>query len=102
MFHETFGYYAQGVTEATAVLPRGWRDRLIRFETPGTLGVVACCLEPNDLWISKAIANRPKDIEFCEALLADGIVDRALLSSRLAEVEKLEKTIEAVVRRRIG
>ena len=102
MFHETFGYYAQGVTEATAVLPRGWRDRLIRFETPGTLGVVAYCLEPNDLWISKAIANRGKDIEFCEALLNDRIVDRAVLSSRLADVEQLDEPTEAVVRLRIG
>ena len=26
MFHETFGYYAQGVVERTAVLPDGWRE----------------------------------------------------------------------------
>ena len=102
MFHETFGYYAQGVTEATAVLPRGWRDRLIRFETPGTQGVVACCLDPNDLWIAKAIANRPKDIEFCKALLTDRIVDRALLSIRLEEVEELNERIRLIVQRRIG
>ena len=28
-FHETFGYYAQGVSVSTAVLPEGWRDRVI-------------------------------------------------------------------------
>ena len=28
MFHDTFGYYAQGVLETTAVLPTGWRARL--------------------------------------------------------------------------
>jgi len=28
-FHETFDYYAQGVGEETAVLPGGWRERLI-------------------------------------------------------------------------
>lgn len=27
-FHETFGYYAQGVSVSTAVLPAGWRQRL--------------------------------------------------------------------------
>jgi hypothetical protein len=27
MFHEQFGYYGQGVTVATAVLPAGWQDR---------------------------------------------------------------------------
>jgi hypothetical protein len=41
MFHATFGYYAQGVVETTAVLSRGWRDRLVGFESPGTNGVVA-------------------------------------------------------------
>jgi hypothetical protein len=41
MFHETFGYYAQGVVESTAVLPAGWRNRLVRYETPGTTGIVA-------------------------------------------------------------
>jgi hypothetical protein len=41
MFHATFGYYAQGVSETTAILPGGWRDRLRRFDSPGTGGVVA-------------------------------------------------------------
>jgi hypothetical protein len=29
-FHETFGYYAQGVGPDTATLPRGWETRLVR------------------------------------------------------------------------
>ena len=102
MFHETFGYYAQGVSETTARLPRGWRKRLVRFETPATGGVVARCLEPHDLWIAKAIANRPKDIEFCDALLNEGIVDPATLRSRLGTVEKLDERIAHVVRERIA
>lgn len=39
----------------------------MRFETPATGGVAALCLEPHDLWIAKAIANRPKDVYFCDA-----------------------------------
>lgn len=89
IFHATFGYYAQGVSESTAVLPDGWRDRLIRFETPATSGVVAWCLEVHDLWISKAIANRDKDRDFCQALLTESIVDRTVLRSRLAAVQSL-------------
>lgn len=27
-FHDTFGYYAQGVSEGTAILPAGWQGRL--------------------------------------------------------------------------
>jgi hypothetical protein len=102
MFHETFGYYAQGVTEKTAVLPRGWRKRLVRFETPGSGGVVALCLEPHDLWIAKAIANRPKDIEFCDELLEAGLVDRSTLGTRLRQVESLDERVREMVRERIA
>ncbi|MCY7365982.1 MAG: hypothetical protein LH469_11835 [Frankiaceae bacterium] len=28
-FHETFGFYAQGVSVKTAVLPNGWRNRVV-------------------------------------------------------------------------
>ena len=101
MFHETFGYYAQGVVETTAVLPDGWRNRLVRFETPGTRGVVAWCLEPHDLWLSKAIAGRPKDIEFCRALLRRGLVKPAVLRKRLAKVGKLDERVRAQVASRI-
>lgn len=101
MFHETFGYYAQGVVEATAVLPRGWRERLIRFETPSTNGVVAWCLEPHDLWISKAIAGRPKDIDFCAALLRAGIVQAEDLRERLGQVEGIAEPVRTAVMARI-
>jgi hypothetical protein len=101
MFHATFGYYAQGVSESTAVLPEGWRDRLVRFETPATNGVVAWCLEVHDLWISKAIANREKDIEFCQTLLATEIVNRTVLQSRLELVSDLAAELRQVIERRI-
>ena len=90
MFHTTFGYYAQGVTESTARLPRGWRDRLVRYETPATNGVTALCLEIHDLWISKAVAFRPKDVEFCAALMSRGLVDADTLVVRLDTVPDLD------------
>ncbi|MCZ7530191.1 MAG: hypothetical protein M5U31_07480 [Acidimicrobiia bacterium] len=93
IFHESFGVYAQGVSEATAVLPDGWRDRLVRYESPGTSGVVAWCLELHDLWISKAVAGRDKDREFCEALLRDGNVDSAKLLDQLTGVSGLEPAV---------
>lgn len=101
MFHATFGYYAQGVVETTAVLPAGWRERLVRFETPGTNGVVAWCLEPHDLWVSKAIAGRPKDLEFCRALLDRELVRCDRLRERLAQVEALDPRVRAAAAARI-
>ena len=100
MFHATFGYYAQGVVETTAVLPAGWRDRLVRFQTPATSGVVAWCLEPHDLWVSKAVAGRVKDVEFCTALVQGGFVEADMLHERLGEVEELDPRVrESVVAR---
>lgn len=93
MFHETFGYYAQGVVESTARLPDGWESRLVPFETPGTRGVTARCLELHDLWISKAVAGREKDREFCRALLRIKAVDMAVLRDRLAAVPELADAV---------
>ncbi len=101
MFHATFGYYAQGVVETTAVLPSGWRRRLVPFETAGTNGVVAKCLEPHDLWISKAIAGRPKDIEFCRALIERDLVKPSLLRKRLATVPDLDQRLRSAAAERI-
>ena len=97
MFQETFGYYAQGVTPQTATLPRGWRKRLIPYLTPGTNGVTAYCLEPNDLWVSKAVAGRPKDREFCSALIDRNLVEIKLLRRRLKKVPDLKPKIEELV-----
>ena len=97
VFQDTFGYYAQGVTPQTATLPDGWRNRLIPFITPATNGVTALCLEPHDLWISKAVAGRPKDREFCKALIERKIVEAKTLRQRLEKIETLNPAIEKQV-----
>ncbi len=97
MFHDTFGYYAQGVVESTARLPDGWQERLVRFETPGTRGVTAWCLELHDLWISKAVAQRDKDREFCHALAQRGVVAPTVLRSRLSMVPTLDERVQQAV-----
>lgn len=45
MFHETFGYYADGVDPATATLPEGWEQRLVPIRGPGTAGNTGWALE---------------------------------------------------------
>ena len=98
MFHDTFGYYAQGVVESTARLPAGWQARLVPFDTPATGGVTAWCLELHDLWISKAVAHREKDREFCRALLTRGVVMPDVLESRLEMVPALDARVRSAVR----
>ena len=96
-FQSTFGYYAQGVTPETAVLPSGWRRRLVRYASPSTNGVTALCLEAHDLWISKAVAGRPKDREFCDAMFAHALVERDVLKARLRKVRGIAPEVRSLV-----
>ena len=84
MFHDTFGYYAHGVDETTAVLPTGWRDRLVRLESPRTMGAVGWCLELHDLAVSKLAAGRPKDHAYVSAMADRRLVGATLLRERIA------------------
>ena len=84
IFHETFGYYAHGVDETTAVLPDGWKNRLIPVENENTRGAVGWCLEVHDLAASKLAAGRKKDVEFVEILLRSELISGAVIRHRLA------------------
>ena len=75
-FHEKHGFYAQGVSVHTAVLPEGWRDRVVIWPTG------AAFLEPHDCVVSKLVAYREKDTAFAAALLDAGLVDTATLRHR--------------------
>lgn len=82
-FHTTFGYYAQGVEEATAVLPDGWKTRLIPIRNEATRGATGLCLEIHDLLISKYVAGREKDHRFAGAAATHGLAMRTTLLQRL-------------------
>lgn len=73
-FHQTHGYYAQGVGPETATLPRDWMQRVHRVQNSNTQDRVGYCLDVVDLFLSKAAAGREKDREFCIALLQHGHV----------------------------
>lgn len=80
-FHDTYGYYAQGVGERTAVLPEGWESRLVPVPTPAGTGL---CLEPHDLLISKYVAGREKDRDYVRTAARHRLADRQTLLERLA------------------
>ncbi|MEI6804413.1 MAG: DUF6036 family nucleotidyltransferase [Burkholderiales bacterium] len=101
-FHETFGYYAQGVGPETATLPSGWINRVHRVQNAATGGRVGYCLDVIDLFMAKAAAARDKDREFCVALLAHGYVTQAqaldLVSKMPMDVEQ-QRRLRATIRR---
>jgi hypothetical protein len=83
LFHETFGYYGHGVGEDTAVLPAGWRDRLIPINNENTRGATGWCLEVHDLAVSKLVAGREKDIAYLEALFRHRLAKPTVVRERL-------------------
>lgn len=85
-FHDTHGYYAQGVGPETACLPAGWLNRVERIQNQGTNGRVGYCLGVLDLFMAKAVADRDKDRDFDVALLVHGYVKA---DEAIAMVEKM-------------
>jgi hypothetical protein len=98
-FHETFGYYAQGVGPETATLPADWQSRLVVVRSARTRGAAGLCLDVHDLALSKYVAGREKDDAFCGALVRRGLVDRATLDARLATMTLDPRVHEAVLGR---
>lgn len=95
-FHETFGYYADPVDEATAVLPKGWKGRLVNLPPGETGGVKGLCLDPHDLAISKYVAYREKDLIFTRELARRGIVTCDRLLALIGDTPVNEKTRERI------
>lgn len=86
-FHETFGYYAQGVSVSTAVLPQGWRDRLVLVQTASTAPGRGYLLDAHDCVVSKLVAGREKDYQFAFALIDAGLIDPEVLAERAESVD---------------
>ena len=90
-FHQTFGYYAHGIAEETAVLPIGWKDRLVSICNENTGDGTGLCLEVHDLAVSKLVAGREKDLDFVGALLRYGLANSEILQHRLASTTLTEE-----------
>ena len=58
-FHEMYGYYAQGVSVSTAVLPDGWRKRLVVVESQSTQPGRGHTHRRSRVTMSSGRANRP-------------------------------------------
>ena len=90
-FYRAFGIYADAVSQNTSTPPRGWRRRLVPFETADTGPGRALCLERHDLAVSKLIAGRPKDIVFVLALCEAKLLSMPTMSERLRYVDGATK-----------
>ena len=95
-FHETYGYYAQGVDASTSVLPAGWEGRLVPVCNANTRGATGWCLDVHDLLIAKVVAGREKDRAFVRDAARHGLIDEATAGVRLAAT-----ALEPPIRQRV-
>lgn len=93
-FHQTFGYYAHGVAEDTAILPAGWKDRLVRVRNENTGNGCGLCLEANDLAVAKIVAGREKDVAFVSDLLRHKLASAAQIRTRLQQTTLIGERLE--------
>ena len=100
-FHELHGYYAQGVGERTAVLPKDWESRLVVLINDNTNGVTGYCLEVHDLAVSKLIAMRPKDLEFVQELVRHDMIAKKTMLYRLKYTD-IQESVRSTIRTRIN
>jgi len=99
-FHDTFGYYVQGVDYNTSKLPKGWKDRLVEICNENTNEISGLCLEIHDLIISKLYAGRKKDIDFFHAAVKLGLLSIETLKERL-NVTPMSDELKLIIEKRM-
>lgn len=101
MFHDTFGYYADGVGPDTARMPTDWMA-FAKLYYIGEITVVSPDL--HDVAVSKCVAGRDKDADWIRALLRHRMIDAARLETRLRALDSATMPVERLVawaRRRV-
>lgn len=99
-FHQNHGYYAQGVSPQTAILPAGWPERVVRLSNANTGGATGLCIDVHDLVLSKYAAGREKDLAFNSALIRAGCVTKRKLVNLLRTM-LLDDQMKAIIRHRV-
>jgi hypothetical protein len=88
-FHRTFGYYGDGVSKRTAVMPLDWRRRAAEYTTQDGLAT-AVCPSAEDIAIAKLCAWRDKDQVWLREAFRSGVakapIAMTLLHGELPEV----------------
>src|SRR5271167_1681423 len=100
-FQRVHGFSIDGVDLTTSALPEGWRTRLVKVQNENTAApgghpqYIGWCLDKEDLCVAKLCAFREKDRNFVDALIADGLVDPALIARRTTTVpQRYRSSIE--------
>ncbi len=97
-FHNTFGFYVDGIDIEAIALPAGWQTRLVVVDNPNTNGYRGLCLDPGDLAVSKLVARREKDLDFVRVMLRSSLITADEIKARLPTVRGLaEADVQTLV-----
>jgi hypothetical protein len=94
-FEQAHGFSIDGVDLNTAVLPDGWRRRLVKVQNANTAApsgrpqFTGWCLDKEDLCVAKLCALREKDRSFVAALLDARMVAADVIGLRLTTVPEV-------------
>lgn len=94
MFHDTFGYHADGVGPETATMPGDWLT-FARLYYIGEITVLSPDL--HDIAVSKCVAGREKDADWVRALFRHRMIDLERLVLRLEQLDRASRPIEPIV-----
>lgn len=94
MFHDTFGYYADGVGPETAKMPADWMQ-FARLHYIGDLTAIAPDL--HDIAVAKCVAGREKDEQWVRALLRHHLIELTRLIERVQALDATQYPIERLV-----
>jgi hypothetical protein len=87
-FHDTHGFWIDGVDETTATFPRGWKSRAFtaKIDVDGRV-VLGIAPSPIDLVVSKLARLDPKDRKFVEAIHDAKLLDLKLVEQRIRQTD---------------
>lgn len=94
MFHDTFGYYADGVGPETARMPDDW----MKAATLHYIGdLTAIAPDIHDVAVSKCVAGRDKDAAWVRELFRHRMIDFDKLELRLRALDPQAGPIDKFV-----
>jgi hypothetical protein len=90
-FHDTFGYYADGVGPETAKMPANW----MQFAKPYYIGESKVVVpDLHDIAVSKCVAGREKDADWVRGLFRHRLVELSRMLDRVAALQASAYPVE--------
>jgi len=87
VFHQTHGFYIDGVDDRTATLPANWQERSLGLEIHclGEPTIYVIAPDPNDLVAAKLVRGLDKDVEFAARCMAEGFASNQKIKESLRQ-----------------